>query len=905
MRALILVLGLVWIWPASGWAGQRLPAADGIDLLVAAIQQTVQAGDPIALRALARFDTDTNQLAEFVAFMTAVAPSGATVKERDRALLTSGRQRLLLEILTERGNEGRVSTWRVDVAPPEPPAPTGPNAAWQIASVQRLTVVNGLTRLALDSTVEYDVHNLNVEAIDLKLSLPSGRAFVARSADGPTAVVLLGRGHVEFSPRPRAERVQIRIFCGQESFGTDFDAVFLRINPAEFTQRVPPEALSQRDANRADLRRATQVFETYVPLSFQIDLSDLSTRRWSLAPSATDFVAEIVTRRFGTLTYARASNEPEDVSFFDRRNHRNISVYRSTETDEGPRRFFSEDGQMDYDITSYDIRVAFAPERLWVDGRARLGIRTRTPSLATMTLHLAEPLVVRSVISREFGRLLHLRVVGQNSILINFPASVPSGTDLELTIVYGGRLQPQSIDREALNLQEGDARAQREEIVMPVEPHFVYSNRSFWYPQGTVTDYATAVLTIVVPADFDVVASGTPRGQPSQVAPLTPGQRPAKQFVFETTKPARYLACIISRFRGMDAVPLNLPTSDEGTSVLAKPSVSDGAVTESLKSPVNLYIEANPREFGRARGFADRTADILTFYTSILGDMPYVSFTVAIAESDLPGGHSPPYFAIVNQPLPSSPLVWRNDPVAFENYPSFFLAHEVAHQWWGQAVGWKNYHEQWLSEGFAQYFAALYAERERGADQFASVIRQMRRWAIDMSPQGPVYLGYRLGHIKADPKVFRAVVYNKGAMVLHMLRRLVGDRAFFAGLREFYVSERYKKAGTDDFQAAMEKASGRPLQRFFDRWIFASDIPTVRFSVLEGTSTVARVRLEQLGDTLFDIPVTVTVSYSDGSAEDIVVVSADKITERSIPLKKAMRSIDINRDGGALAEFER
>ena len=88
--------------------------------------------------------------------------------------------------------------------------------------------------------------------------------------------------------------------------------------------------------------------------------------------------------------------------------------------------------------------------------------------------------------------------------------------------------------------------------------------------------------------------------------------------------------------------------------------------------------------------------------------------------------------------------------MAFQNYPSFFLAHELAHQWWGQAVGWKNYHEQWLSEGFAQYFAALYAERERGAEQFADVLRQMRRWAIDMSPQGPVYLGYRLGHIKAD-----------------------------------------------------------------------------------------------------------------------------------------------------------
>src|SRR4029453_1518013 len=163
------------------------------------------------------------------------------------------------------------------------------------------------------------------------------------------------------------------------------------------------------------------------------------------------------------------------------------------------------------------------------------------------------------------------------------------------------------------------------------------------------------------------------------------------------------------------------------------------------------------RELGRARELLQRARDIASFYAELLHDVPYPSFTLAVLESYVPGGHSPAYFAALNQPLPTSPFTWRDDPASFDNYPEFFLAHELGHQWWGQAVGWKNYHEQWLSEGFAQYFAAVYAEQRRGAGVFDGFIRSMSRWAVATSDQGAVYLGYRLGHIKNDSRILRAV----------------------------------------------------------------------------------------------------------------------------------------------------
>jgi aminopeptidase N len=293
----------------------------------------------------------------------------------------------------------------------------------------------------------------------------------------------------------------------------------------------------------------------------------------------------------------------------------------------------------------------------------------------------------------------------------------------------------------------------------------------------------------------------------------------------------------------------------------------------------------------------------MQFYGTVMGEAPYPSLTLAVTENDLPGGHSPAYLALVNQTLPTAPVVWRNDPVNFENFPSFFVAHELAHQWWGQAVGWKNYHEQWLSEGFAQYFATLWAEKERGRDGLAMVLRQMRRWGIDTSAQGPIYLGYRLGHIKGDSRVRRSILYNKAAVVLHMLRRLVGDDPFYWGMRRFYAEWRFKKAGTDDFRVAMEATSGRDLAPFFDAWIYGAAIPRLRFSYTANDKSVS-VRFEHL-DAVIQVPVTVTITYASGETEDIVVPVTDRVAERTIPLKGALRRVEANDDGGALAEIEK
>jgi aminopeptidase N len=184
------------------------------------------------------------------------------------------------------------------------------------------------------------------------------------------------------------------------------------------------------------------------------------------------------------------------------------------------------------------------------------------------------------------------------------------------------------------------------------------------------------------------------------------------------------------------------------------------------------------------------------------------------------------------------------------------------------------------------------------------MLRQFRRWAIAESDEGPISLGSRLGHIKNDRRVFRALVYNKGAAVLHMLRRLVGDEQFFSGIRRFYVEQKFRKAGTDDLRSAFEAETGRPLGRFFDRWIYGTEIPRLRYTTTTAPGSVA-VRFEQTGGTLFDLPVTVTVEYTDGRLEDVIVPITERQVQWKVATAGAVKQVLVNRDFAAVATFER
>lgn len=942
-RLLVLILCCAAPLSAVAFAGQvPARAQDAEELFLQAFMQAVETAISTMDRSrwldLLSPTADREQALEF---FDAMVPTGITrvvVKERDRSVLPGALPgegyQLVLEVFQEMGNRGRIATWRLDIRRPRGDG-LG-HQPWRIQSEDRLASIEGLHRLSLQAEKQFTARNLVLTAVDFTLKLPQGDVFVAETPEGVTALVLIGDGTLLFEPAPKEEKGQLRLFAGTDMLETPFTMAFVRINPFEFEQRVGQDILAPVPVDPRVVRRAQAIFDEDVAKSFNLDLGDLSREVWSLLPPPGDFVAEVRTRRFDPLTYARSSGEPEDVTLFQRARRRNIASYASERKRASRGRFYNEDDLVDYDITEYDIDVQYFPEREWMEGRTRIKLRVKAHTLGVLTLRFADSLNVSAVTSDELGRLMFLRVRNQNSVLINLPSPVARDFPLTLTLNYSGRLVRTSITDESIDLESitsGDKflglsdsleqrNSQPDDIsFIPSEPKWLLSNRSYWYPQAQVTDYASAHIQITVPAEYGVVASGVLEpGSPSAAAPavLEGSVRTLSRvsYTFNSPQPLRYLAMLVSKMNRVDAATVALdivaPAQPAVLSVpadtLAQQIIKLQALTVLVppvgaRNTVQLAVDANKRQESKARETVPLGAGILRLYASLVGDVPYGALTIAMVEDELPGGHAPGYFAMINNPPPITAHNWRDDPAAFSGFPEFFIAHELAHQWFGQAVGWKNYHEQWLSEGFAQYFAALFAREWRGEDAFRDILRQFRRWAMAHSDQGPVYLGYRLGHIKNESRVFRALVYNKGASVLHMLRRQVGDDAFFRGVRRYYADHRFRKAGTDDLRKAMEAESGRNLERFFERWIYDSSIPRLRFSsAQEGPELV--VRFEQAGE-IFDVPVLVTVTYTDGKTSEHLVAISEAVTEQRLPLVGVVRSVEANQDGGAVAVIER
>jgi aminopeptidase N len=329
-------------------------------------------------------------------------------------------------------------------------------------------------------------------------------------------------------------------------------------------------------------------------------------------------------------------------------------------------------------------------------------------------------------------------------------------------------------------------------------------------------------------------------------------------------------------------------------------------VGERNAGDVAIEAFAVPRTRNDAREGLGRAEEILRFYTQEFGPPPYPSLILALLEGVAPGGHSPPGMVLVAR----RPMLLRGrlreDPANFGDVPDFFLSHELSHQWWGHGVAGQNYHERWISEGFAQYAAALWVRHSQGEQAFRSLLARMAEWALRRNGEGPISLGYRLGHLKGDRQIFRAVVYDKGALVLHMLRGIVGEDAFRRALTRLQAEYRFQKIGTSALRAALENASAMNLSAFFDAWVYGTELPTLSVARRsEPGGPPHRTRVEVKASNLpGPVPLELSLVHKFGRETRRVVLDpgggAWAIETPGPPGK-----LEVNADGGLLARVRK
>jgi Peptidase family M1 domain len=268
-----------------------------------------------------------------------------------------------------------------------------------------------------------------------------------------------------------------------------------------------------------------------------------------------------------------------------------------------------------------------------------------------------------------------------------------------------------------------------------------------------------------------------------------------------------------------------------------------------------------------------KASDAVSYFDGLFGPFPYSRLAVAQIPGDFGQGWPELVYLPTLSFLPGDERRQLRQHAQMRDIDTgLFVAHEIAHQWWGNEVGWKSYHDQWLSEGFASYAAALELARDKDGDRkFRDLLRSYKQDLLSKNADGetvesggPIWLGQRLSNSR-NPSGYDAIVYKKSCWVLHMLRKLMADpktrsdARFFKMLRAFAETYQGRNPSTEDFLKEAERAMtpamdldhNHRLGWFFDDWVYGTGIPVYKLQSqsrrLAPNKFAVEGRIEQTG----------------------------------------------------------
>ncbi|MGO9272914.1 MAG: M1 family aminopeptidase [Terriglobia bacterium] len=302
---------------------------------------------------------------------------------------------------------------------------------------------------------------------------------------------------------------------------------------------------------------------------------------------------------------------------------------------------------------------------------------------------------------------------------------------------------------------------------------------------------------------------------------------------------------------------------------------------------------------------ADQSYQAFKLYQSYFGPLPFKTISVTEQPVGFFGQSWPtliflPYLALLDTTTLHS--LRLRDTAEGREFFDIVGVHEMSHQWWGHMVGWKTYHDQWLSEGFADFSAALYL-KQLDPKRFRAFWDLQRKWILSKdragvrpTDAGPLWLNYQTsGYLEEGNS--QILIYRKGSYVLEMLRMLMEnprdpnpDGAFISMMRDFVSTYAGKNASTQDFKQVVEKHFGQPMDWFFNEWVYGTAVPHYDFDYglkdAGGGKTTLHVSLQQSevpDDFMMPVPIYASVDRSTRRL-GLIQVKGNATFEKDYPL---------------------
>jgi hypothetical protein len=414
-----------------------------------------------------------------------------------------------------------------------------------------------------------------------------------------------------------------------------------------------------------------------------------------------------------------------------------------------------------FEVENYVIDAQLFPSQHLLVAKARVDIVPNS-DLTSLAFELHSNLRVEKVVDSTGQEVAFARE--GPALRLSLLNPMAAGKLASVTVNYGGMLS--SADGSPV---EGIKVA----YVGPEGSYLLYPGR--WFPVSAygVNRFA-ATMNISVPSDETVIASGR------ATAPVREPGKVTYSYVFDNA-------------------------SFPGT-VIAGPYVVQPAT--AIGADIALYLK--PGHENLATLYGDTAAKVLGFYSDVFGPLPSAHFALVEIADDTLGGYTAPGLVALASRAFTNPVNYR------------ILAHEISHLWWRCLVSPASRNDAFLDDGLAEYSRALYVQEAAGDAAFEDLMRETEVGALTHEDVAPIAQATQLHEFTPE---YQSIVFDKGAMVFHMLRWVIGDEAFRKTLQAMAQQYAWKSISVDQFQRVAEQASKQELTYFFAQWVNSTGVP--------------------------------------------------------------------------------